>query len=138
MFPSDLDSTAGSEWEGESNAGSQHLSAVSKEQLFNMLQKSRSRYRDWKISENNCSNINGPGLLDLLINWLKRPEINKSIYRYHKYKGRFSDLAQAYKDLEAENQKVKDVMQQTQVSKFISRDAIWPDWAKVSIWKKNY
>ena len=76
-FPSDLDSTAGSEWEGESNAGSQHLSAVSKEQLFNMLQKSRSRY--------------------------------------HKYKGRFADLAQAYKDLEAENRKVKDVMQQTQV-----------------------
>ena len=35
--------------------------------------------------------------------------------RYHKYKGRFTDLAQAYKDLEAENQKVKDVMQQTQV-----------------------
>ena len=44
MLPSDLDSTAGSEWEGESNAGSQHLSAVSKEQLFNMLQKSRSRW----------------------------------------------------------------------------------------------
>ena len=43
MFPSDLESTAGSEWEGESNAGSQHLSAVSKEQLFNMLQKSRTR-----------------------------------------------------------------------------------------------
>ena len=48
MLPSDLDSTAGSEWEGESNAGSQHLSAVSKEQLFNMLQKSRSRYRELK------------------------------------------------------------------------------------------
>ena len=43
VFPSDLESTAGSEWEGESNAGSQHLSAVSKEQLFNMLQKSRTR-----------------------------------------------------------------------------------------------
>ena len=38
-----------------------------------------------------------------------------TICRYHKYKGRFTDLAQAYKDLEAENQKVKDVMQQTQV-----------------------
>ena len=49
-FPSDLDSTAGSEWEGESNAGSQHLSAVSKEQLFNMLQKSRTRYSNWKRS----------------------------------------------------------------------------------------
>ena len=41
--------------------------------------------------------------------------MNKSIFRYHKYKGRFSDVAQAYKDLEAENQKIKDVMQQTQV-----------------------
>ena len=37
--------------------------------------------------------------------------------RYHKYKGRFTDLATAYKELEGENQKVKDVMQQTQVSR---------------------
>jgi hypothetical protein len=39
---SDLDSTAGSEWEAEDFAGSSsHLSAISKEQLFQMLQKSR-------------------------------------------------------------------------------------------------
>ncbi len=80
-FPSDLDSTAGSEWEGDSNAGGggsqQQLGAVTKEQLFSMLQKSRARY--------------------------------------HKYKGRYSDLTTAYRDLEAENKKVKEVMQQTQV-----------------------
>merc|ERR1712156_330799 len=49
---------------------------ISKEQLFQMLQKTRSRY--------------------------------------HKYKGRYSDVANAYKSLENENQKVKNVMQQTQ------------------------
>ena len=40
---SDLDSTAGSEWEADDFGGSSssHLSAISKEQLFQMLQKSR-------------------------------------------------------------------------------------------------
>ena len=40
-LPSDLDSTAGSEWEGESSNA--QLAAVSKEQLFNMVQKMRTR-----------------------------------------------------------------------------------------------
>merc|ERR1712013_679150 len=34
--------------------------------------------------------------------------------RYHKYKGRYTDLAKAYRELEGENKKVKEVMQQTQ------------------------
>ena len=71
----DLDSTTGSEWGSE--AGSQtQLTSISKEQLLQMLQKTRSRY--------------------------------------HKYKGRYTDVANAYKTLESENQKVKNVMQQTQ------------------------
>ena len=71
----DLDSTTGSEWGSE--AGSQtQLTSISKEQLFQMLQKTRARY--------------------------------------HKYKGRYTDVANAYKSLENENQKVKNVMQQTQ------------------------
>merc|ERR1712223_1195834 len=49
---------------------------ISKEQLFQMLQKTRSRY--------------------------------------HKYKGRYADVANAYGQLENENEKVKNVMQQTQ------------------------
>ena len=40
--------------------------------------------------------------------------VTKMRARYHKYKGRYTDLAKAYKDLQAENLKVKDVMQQTQ------------------------
>ena len=40
--------------------------------------------------------------------------LSKMRGRYHKYKGRYTDLAKAYKDLQAENLKVKDVMQQTQ------------------------
>merc|ERR1711997_585859 len=75
MGQQDLDSTTGSEWGSE--AGSQtQLTSISKEQLFQMLQKTRSRY--------------------------------------HKYKGRYTDVANAYKSLENENQKVKNVMQQTQ------------------------
>ena len=71
----DLDSTTGSEWGSE--AGSQtQLTSISKEQLFQMLQKSRTRY--------------------------------------HKYKGRYADVASAYGQLENENEKVKNVMQQTQ------------------------
>merc|ERR1712141_27346 len=71
----DLDSTTGSEWGSE--AGSQtQLTSISKEQLFQMLQKSRTRY--------------------------------------HKYKGRYADVANAYGQLENENEKVKNVMQQTQ------------------------
>ena len=82
--PNDLDSTAGSEWESDfdrpGSSASTHLTAISKEQLFQMLQKSRARY--------------------------------------HKYKGRCADVVKAYQELEAENGKVKNVMQQTQV--FIS------------------
>ena len=83
--PPDLDSTAGSEWESDFEGGggrpgssaSTHLTSVSKEQLFQMLQKSRARY--------------------------------------HKYKGRAADVVKAYQELEAENGKIKNVMQQTQV-----------------------
>ena len=75
-FP-DLDSTAGSEWDEDGGSSHQHLSAISKEQLFQMLQKARARY--------------------------------------HKYKGRYSDVAKAYQDLDRENGKIKTVMQQTQV-----------------------
>jgi hypothetical protein len=71
----DLDSTAGSEW--DEDASSQHLSAITKEQLFQMLQKARARY--------------------------------------HKYKGRYTDVARAFQDLEKENSKIKTVMHQTQV-----------------------
>lgn len=35
--------------------------------------------------------------------------------RYHKYKGRYTDVIKAYTDLQNENAKVKNVMQQTQV-----------------------
>ncbi len=78
-LPSDLDSTAGSEcnWDEGGNSSAAQFSAISKEQLFQMLQKMRMRY--------------------------------------HKYKGRYADLANAYKELESENQKVRNVMQQTQV-----------------------
>lgn len=72
-IPSDLDSTAGSEWDDESSA---QLSAITKEQLYQMLQKMRTRY--------------------------------------HKYKGRYGDVAKAYTELQMENDKVKTVMQQTQ------------------------
>lgn len=75
--PNDLDSTAGSEWEDGQSQQSQQLGAVSKEQLFQMLQKTRARY--------------------------------------HKYKGRYTDVAKAYTELESENAKVKNIMQQTQV-----------------------
>ncbi len=78
-LPSDLESTAGSEWEDAGSSSGAQLGAVTKEQLFQMLQKTRSRY--------------------------------------HKYKGRYVDVARAYTDLEAENQKVKNVMQQTQVGR---------------------
>jgi hypothetical protein len=40
--------------------------------------------------------------------------LTKMRARYHKYKGRYSDLARHYRELEAENRKVKEVMQQTQ------------------------
>jgi hypothetical protein len=40
--------------------------------------------------------------------------------RYHKYKGRYADVIKAYTDLQNENAKVKNVMQQTQVQ-FFSR-----------------
>lgn len=40
--------------------------------------------------------------------------LSKMRARYHKYKGRYTDLAKAYRDLESENRKVKEVMQQTQ------------------------
>ena len=75
---SDLDSTAGgSEWgDLDSSAGTGQLSAITKEQLFQMLQKMR--------------------------------------LRYHKYKGRYVDAANAYKELEAEHKKVRNIMQQTQ------------------------
>lgn len=75
----DLDSTAGSEW--DEDASSQRLTSISKEQLFQMLQKARGRY--------------------------------------HKYKGRYSDLVKAYQDLERDNGKIKTVMQQTQVISFL-------------------
>ena len=78
-FPvnADLDSTAGSEWEEDAASSQQRLTSVSKEQLFQMLQKARARY--------------------------------------HKYKGRYTDLSKAFQDLERENGKIKGVMQQTQV-----------------------
>ena len=78
-FPvnADLDSTAGSEWEEDAGSSQQRLTSVSKEQLFQMLQKARARY--------------------------------------HKYKGRYTDLSKAFQDLERENGKIKGVMQQTQV-----------------------
>ena len=77
QLPSDLDSTAGSEWEGGDGSSSAQLSAVSKEQLFQMLQKMRTRY--------------------------------------HKYKGRYAEVAKAYTEMEAEKAKIANVMQQTQV-----------------------
>lgn len=40
--------------------------------------------------------------------------LGKMRARYHKYKGRYTDLARAYKDLEVENGKIKQVMQTTQ------------------------
>ena len=40
--------------------------------------------------------------------------LSKSRARYHKYKGRYTDLGKAYKELQGENTKVKEVMQQTQ------------------------
>ena len=40
--------------------------------------------------------------------------LGKMRARYHKYKGRYTDLAAAYKKMEGENKKVKEVMQQTQ------------------------
>jgi hypothetical protein len=83
-LPSDLESTAGSEWD-DAGSSSAQLSSISKEQLFQMLQKMR--------------------------------------VRYHKYKGRYSDVAKAYTELSAENQKVKNVMQQTQVRELTS--ALW-------------
>ena len=43
--------------------------------------------------------------------------LQKSRARYHKYKGRCTDVVKAYKELEAENGKIKNVMQQTQVRK---------------------
>ena len=64
-------------WPGaddSSNTG--QMSAVSKEQLVQMVSKMRARY--------------------------------------HKYKGRYTDLGKAYRELAAENKKVKEVMQQTQ------------------------
>merc|ERR1719410_2447804 len=74
---SDMESVAGSEagW-GAADDSSAQMSAVSKEQLVNMVSKMRARY--------------------------------------HKYKGRYTDLGKAYRDLQAENKKVKEVMQQTQ------------------------
>ena len=40
--------------------------------------------------------------------------VGKMRARYHKYKGRYTDIGKAYKELAAENKKVKEVMQQTQ------------------------
>ena len=40
--------------------------------------------------------------------------LSKMRARYHKYKGRYADLSRSYRELEAENRKVKEVMQQTQ------------------------
>lgn len=40
--------------------------------------------------------------------------LSKARARYHKYKGRYADLSRAYTDLQTENKKVKEVMQQTQ------------------------
>ena len=40
--------------------------------------------------------------------------LQKTRGRYHKYKGRYSDVVRAYQDLERENGKIKTVMQQTQ------------------------
>ena len=40
--------------------------------------------------------------------------LSKMRGRYHKYKGRYTDLGKAYRELQSENKKVKDVMQQTQ------------------------
>lgn len=42
----DLDSTAGSEWEDDQS--SQRLTSISKETLFQMLQKTRGRYHKYK------------------------------------------------------------------------------------------
>ncbi len=42
--------------------------------------------------------------------------LQKMRSRYHKYKGRYVDVAKAYTELEAENHKVKGIMQQTQVN----------------------
>ena len=85
-FPvnADLDSTAGSEWEEDAASSQQRLTSVSKEQLFQMLQKARARY--------------------------------------HKYKGRYTDLSKAFQDLERENGKIKGVMQQTQV---LAYNSLW-------------
>ncbi len=47
-LPSDLDSSAGSEWEDGAGSNSSQLGAVSKEQLFAMLQKMRARYHKYK------------------------------------------------------------------------------------------
>ena len=41
--------------------------------------------------------------------------LQKARARYHKYKGRYTEVAKAYQDLERENGKIKTVMQQTQV-----------------------
>ena len=38
----------------------------------------------------------------------------KSQLRYHKYRGRFTDLAKSYKQLEGENTKIKSVLVETQ------------------------
>ena len=74
---SDMESVAGSEARrGAADDSSAQMSAVSKEQLVNMVSKMRARY--------------------------------------HKYKGRYTDLGKAYRELQAENKKVKEVMQQTQ------------------------
>ena len=48
ILNADLDSTAGSEWEPEEDASSQRLTSISKEQLFQMLQKARGRYHKYK------------------------------------------------------------------------------------------
>ena len=40
--------------------------------------------------------------------------LQKTRARYHKYKGRYADVAKAYTELEEENKKVKNVMHQTQ------------------------
>ena len=43
--------------------------------------------------------------------------LQKMRSRYHKYKGRYADAAKAYTELEVENTKVKNIMQQTQVQR---------------------
>ncbi len=71
--------------------GTTQLSAVSKEQLYNMLSKTQARYHK------TC-----------LVRYLK------TLIMLICVDARYADLAKAYRQIQLENQKVKEVMQQTQ------------------------